>query len=135
MGIRLKNQEEFLIAVHQDGNNTTGQLKLWRAPFAGEIVHIAMGVATAGITGSLIGDVNINTVSVFATAGNKPTLTTGTDVEVEGAAAIDGVKTFVKGDILDFSLDTVHSGTPGIDCVASIVVRQRPSAGVLEFSP
>lgn len=133
--IRLKNIEEFLIEAHQDGNNTTGQKKLWRAPFAGEVIHMAMGLGTAGVTGNLIGDVNINGTSVFTTAANRPTLTTGTDTEVEGKTVIDGVRTFSKGDLLDMSIDTIHTGTAGIDFVMSVVVRQRPAAGVTEFAP
>lgn len=131
--LRIKNIEEFIIEAFQDGNNTTGQKKLWRAPFAGKVVHVGMGLGTAGITGNLIGDVNINGTSIFTTAANRPTLTTGLDTEVEGEETIDGTRTFSKGDILDFSIDTIHTGTAGIDFVGNIIVRQTPLSEATEY--
>ncbi len=123
MGIRLKHIDHMLVEGFQDGNATTGQKKIWLAPFDGEVLFMVMHLGTAGVTGSQIGDVNINGTTVFTTAGNKPTLTTGTLAEV-AVAAIDGVRTFSKGDQIDFSVDAIHSGTAGIDTSFYMVVKQ-----------
>lgn len=123
MGMRIKDQDETMVSGDAIGNASTGVKRLWRAPFAGEVLYLAMRVRTAGATGSMLGDCNINGTSVFTTAANRPTLTTGTDVEVK-RDAIDGTRTFAAGDLLDLSIDQVHT-TPAVDTTLFAVVRQR----------
>jgi len=108
--------------------------KTWRAPFNGVVIACGMAVKTAGATGSQIGDVLINATSIFATAGNKPTLTTGKDTgTVQGKTLIDGTRRFSIGDLITLSVPTIHSGTAAVDLALWAVLRQLPAAGVAAF--
>jgi hypothetical protein len=132
--IKIKNTADFLVQADQVGTVTAAVKKTFYAPFAGVVIACGQAIRVAGTTGSQIADVLINTASIFATAGNKPTLTTGLDSgTVEGKAKIDGTRTFAKGALITLSIPTVHSGTPATDVVIWAVLRQLPAAGVAAF--
>lgn len=129
--IKVKNIGDLVFATSQIGNVTVAAKEQLRAPFNGVVLHNAMRVRTAGTTGSQVADFKINNTSIYATAGNRPTLTTGTDVTVSGST-IDGTKTFAVGDLLEWSIATAHT-TPAVDVSLVAVLRQQPSRGTVSY--
>lgn len=128
MGIKVKHLDDYIFEGEKIGNAATGKVRQIRAPFDFKVVYIAMKAGTAGTTGSQTGDVNINGTSVFAATGDRPSITTGTDIEKNGAD-ITGTKTGVKGDLIDISIDVIHT-TPAVDTSFTVILRQMRKAGV-----
>lgn len=130
--IKTKNLGEMIKDCYQVGNASAVRFFEFLAPFDGEIFRYDEKSKTAGAaSGSMITDIKINNVSIFTTAGNRPTMEVGVATAVTGA--IDGVRTFSAGDLISIEHTAVH-GTPAVDTVGRLVLAQQRNASNTDFS-
>lgn len=124
--IKLKHLKHFVINAFQAGNGTVATIGGIIAPWNGKVLDVAAGVKTAGTTLAQTFDVLINGTSIWATAGNKPSIAT-TPAVASTQLTIDGTKTFVKGDLIEVIITAAHT-TPAVDSYCRVVLEHQPSA-------
>jgi hypothetical protein len=91
-------------------------------PGVWRIASIEARVVTASGGQSVIVDINKNGVSIFAIAGNRPTIAAGSQLAVTGAWT---EVSFTHGDSLTVDVDQVGSpGTEGDTLVVSILLER-----------
>jgi hypothetical protein len=79
-------------------------------------VHLAVNTAPAGA--ALIVDVNLDGVSIFSSAANRPQIAAGA---YAGASVLIGTTAWAVDARLTVDVDQVGSSTPGADLVVTVV--------------
>ncbi len=87
-----------------------------------------MKLGTAGITGTQGMDINIGGSSIFV--ASRIQFLTGVD-PVYNAITNDPTP-LAKGDFVDVSVDTIHSGTAAIDLSVVLVFTRTKPAGIIQ---
>lgn len=133
MGIQQRNRDEQIIAFRIPGNQAAGTYKNWDfAEFDGVIANIYAEVRTAGVTGSMVVDVNKNGTTVFSD-GTKITFTSAASVNAYSAVA-DATRQVAKGDKISVDVDSVHT-TPAVDLTVYVVLTRRNLGDLRNQSP
>ena len=93
------------------------------APVSGRIVAAAVSAETAPTGADLIIDVNVGGASVFAVAGDQPTIAAGAnDSAVAPATAAAAATDFVAGDVITVDVTQVGSTVAGSDLTVTIAI-------------
>ena len=104
---------------------TTGSgSQKWVAPVAVTIVDVQLAVGTSPTGADLIVDVHKNTVTIFTTQGNRPTVPAG-DADGVGAAATPDVTAMTAGQFLTVDIDQIGSTIAGGKL--TVVIEWRPT--------
>lgn len=105
-----------LWATAPDGDAATGTGLNYYDVFSNMDGFVLQSVSakcvTAGVTGTMTLDVNLNGTSVF-TLNNELDVASGATTD-NGTAAINGTQTLSTGDVLSVDMDAVHSGTAAV---------------------
>lgn len=118
------------IVVEADTDVATGtSLVSWVCPFDGTIIQddtdvdwFAAYTTTAGSTGTMIVDVNLNGSTIMTT--NKLDIETGELDTTTAATQPDLTTTSIsKGDIITVDIDAIHSGTAAKGLVVRLAIR------------
>jgi hypothetical protein len=88
--------------------------------FAGTIIDVRAYAETAPTTSSIVIDLMKNGVTMYTTAGNRPTISAAGN---PSTTLLPDVLTFVAGDWLRFDVIQVGSGTPGSDVAISATTK------------
>lgn len=93
------------------------------APVAGRILGATACVGTAPTGADLIVDVNVAGTSIYAAAGDQPTIAaTEQDSAYAGATADDTVADFAAGDVITVDVDQVGSTVAGSDLTIALAI-------------
>lgn len=80
-------------------------------PLGGRIINVLATVGTSPSGGSAIFDLNKNGTSIFSTQANRPTITTGTNID---NASIPDSVTFTVGDYFTVDVDAANSAADAV---------------------
>ncbi len=120
MAIPKRGLAEQHIVLKVVGNLAAATLRDWDFVETGglQIKNIWAEVATAGVTGSTVVDVNLNGSTIFAAAGK---ITFGAAAAPSSYSAVLPAAVNVrKGDKLSIDVDSVHSGTAPVGLTVHI---------------
>lgn len=112
-----------VITAQVDGAIATGAAQVTiAAPFAGKVADVSAAVGTAPTDADMVLDVNVGGTSVYAAAGDQPTIAAteqaGTAAPTAAAAVVD----FAEGDLITIDVDQVGSTVAGSDLTVCIVL-------------
>lgn len=110
-----RNAFQFDVA----GALTTSSVDRWVAPFAGEILGVALSVGTAPTGAALICNLQKNGVAMFTTAPNKPTVPIAGTKSV-ALSPVPDVTKFVAGDEIKLTVEQIGSTIAGSDLNVSV---------------
>jgi hypothetical protein len=112
------------VAGYSNAAVTAGQiLQEWVAPAFGRLSGIKFLAVTAGVgAGNTVGDVLINGTSVWATAGNRPTLATASTGEFNNAVADPNSRGIRPGDRVTLQINTIPATTGHARVMATVAV-------------
>lgn len=129
MGIKKRNlDEQHIVLQGQGAAAADNHLMAAYAEFDYYIKNVYAEVAVAGVTGSMIADVNKNGTTIFS-ASAKITFTSATSVNTYSALT-SGMEKGNKGDKFSLDIDSIHSGTPAEHLTVHIVLtRKEPQGG------
>ncbi len=103
---------------------TGGGSQKWVAPIDLTIIDVQLAVGTSPTGADLIVDVHKNTVTIFTTQGNRPTVPDG-DADGIGAAATPDVTAMTAGQYLTIDIDQIGSTIAGGEL--TVVIEWRPT--------
>jgi hypothetical protein len=127
--IKVRDKDDFEVFISVLGTQTTGKKYVFVMPFAGWLKSMYAKLGTAGLTGNQAVDINDEGVSIFL--GTRLTFTSSSVDPVYGDLSTDP-HFFSKGDFIDVSVDTIHSGTAAIDLSVVLVFSRNKPAGIIQ---
>ena len=125
--IKVRDKDDFEVFISVPGTQTTGVKFVIVAPFAGWWKAVYARLGTAGITGTQTVDLSNEGMSIFTSGGIA--FTTGLS-GVFAALTADPTP-FAKGDLLDVTVVTIHSGTAAEDLSLVLILTRTKPAGML----
>lgn len=131
--IKVRNQSEFIVRFRVAGAVAAdAAVDAFLVPFACRIKAMYAKLVTAGVTGSMIVDLNKNGTTIFANAPKLTWATAAVDPSYDTLAA-DPTE-LVKGDMLSMDVDSIHT-TPAEGLVVELVLeraKQGPTSTVAQ---
>ena len=112
--------EAYTYAVTGDVAVATGKSRVYLED-AMTLVSVRAAVGTAPNGSVIYVDVNKNGATIYGTQANRPTIFSGTNDALGGAAS---VTTFAAGDYLTVDVDGIGTTTPGADLTVTIRLRK-----------
>ena len=131
MGIENRHLNEQRLVLKVPGDAAAAAHVDWGfADFDGYIDNIWAEVGTAGVTGSMVVDVNLNGTTIFSAAGK---ITFGAAVSPSSYSAL-ATPRVSKGDKISMDIDSVHT-TEAINLTVYIVLRRKGHQTVTNLAP
>ena len=84
----------------------------WISPRDCTIIRVAVYRRIAGISGSMIIDVNLNGTTIYTTQGNRPTITAAGGGDQTVISADPDVISIVQDDRIQWDVDQLEVGNP-----------------------
>lgn len=134
MGIRTRNQQEFLVDLSiPGGQSATTSRAIFVAPFKCWVKRVGVQLGVAGTTSSQITDIHKATADGVGTtifsAAPKITVATGANDATFSALTSDPV-VLLAGEKLIVDIDSVHT-TPGANLALYAVISKKAVSGTV----
>jgi len=125
--IELRNKGEFLVVFQVGGALAVDNaLNAFKVPFPARLKAINAKLVTAGVTGSMIVDINKNGTTIFSGALKLTFATTAVDPTYDTFAT--DPTTFDLADMLSLDVDSVHT-IPAEGLVVELVLERQRISG------
>lgn len=108
----------FVLHIGEDATVGTNKTNVLIVPAAGTITKVYAYAKVAPVGASLLLDINKNGSTIWATQGNRLTITSGAN---SGSQTVFDTAALAEGDLLTIDVDQVGSSTPGQEITVTLV--------------